>query len=147
VTVRNEGTGPIEIRNITVTFSWFGWYHGGWDGNTTITDIEDNTVAENDTSETFEVPFTVPAEGRAGLGPMSYVSVEVAYIWGDETKITWPPQTIDISIELPVTQSPNLTPILYLLGIDTVLLILALIGLFFVWMRKPTSVPLAPATG
>jgi hypothetical protein len=36
---------------------------------------------------------------------------------------------------------------LYLMGIDTVLLILVIIELVYVWMRKPTSVPLAPATG
>jgi len=140
VTVRNEGSGPIAIRNITVIFPWFGWYHGGWDGNETITDIEVNTVDENATSETFEVPFKVPAEGRAWV--RSSARVEVAYAWGDESDHE--SEDIYISIETPVTQSPNLTPILYLMGIDTILLILVIIGLFFVWMRKPT--PLPPAT-
>lgn len=143
VTVRNGGPGPIEIRNISVTFPWFGWYRGSWDGNATITDIEDNAVAENATSETFEVAFTVPAEGRTWV--RSSARVEVAYAWGDETAHAT--EDIYISIETPVTQSPNLTPILYLMGIDTILLILVIIGLFLVWMRKPTSAPPAPVTG
>jgi hypothetical protein len=140
VTVRNNGPGSIAIRNITVTFPWHGWYHGGWDGNITITDIEDNLVDENDTSGAFEVPFTVPAEGR----PFSYFwdMVKVGYTWGDKSYYTY--GYIDISIEAPVTQNPNLTPILYLMGIDTVLLILVIIGLVYVWMRKQT--PLPPAT-
>jgi len=140
VTVRNERDGPIAIRNVSVTFPWFGWYHGGWDGNETLTDIEDNLVDENATSETFEVPFTVPAEGR-GVSWISSTYVSVGYDWSN--KSAHASGYIDISIEAPVTQSPNLTPILYLMGIDTILLILALIGLFFVWMRKPTPMPAA----
>jgi len=142
VTVRNEGDGPIAIRNVSVTFPWFGWYHGGWDGNETLTDIEDNLVDENATSETFEVPFTVPAEGRGQeLMSLPITYVNVVYAWGN--KSAQASGYIDISIEAPVTQSPNLTPILYLLGIDTILLILVIIGLFFVWMRKPTPMPAA----
>jgi hypothetical protein len=141
VTVRNTGTGSIAIRNITVTFPWHGWYHGGWNGNITITDIEDNLVDENDTSGAFEVPFTVPAEGRS----FSYYwdMVKVGYTWGDKSYYAY--GHIDISIESPVTQNPNLTPILYLMGIDTILLILVIIGLVYVWMRKPTQLPLATA--
>lgn len=141
VTVRNEGPGPIEIRNITVTFPWFGWYHGDWDGNATITDIA-GAVAENAISETFEVSFTVPKEGRAWV---SSTHVNVVYAWLDKSDDK--DGYINIPIELAVTQSPNLTPILYLMGIDTILLILVIIGLFLVWMRKPTSAPPAPATG
>jgi len=143
VTVRNEGHGPIEIRNITVTFPWFGWYNGKWDGNETIKDI-DEAIAENATSETFEVPFTIPAEGR-GVSLASSAYVVVVYAWGEES--SYKDGYITIPIELPVTQSPNLTPILYLMGIDTVLLILVIIGLVYVWMRKPTSALPAPATG
>jgi len=148
VTVRNKGPGPIAIRNITVKFPWHGWYHGGWDGNVTMTDIEVNMVDENATSETFEVPFKVPAEGRGQeLMSLPITYVDVVYAWGDK-----PPAHadgyIDISIEAPVTQSPNLTPILYLMGVSTILLILALIGLFYVWgsLRKLTSAPPAPAS-
>jgi hypothetical protein len=147
VTMRNEGPGPIEIKNISVTFSWLGWYHGGWDGNETITDIEDNLVGENDTSEIFEVPFTVPAEGRPGVSLGSSADVYVGYTYTDGFKYT-PESSIAIPIELPVTQSPNLTPILYLMCVDTILLILVIIGLVYVWIRKPTSVlPAALATG
>ncbi len=145
VTVRNEGPGPIEIRNITIMFPWFGWYHGDWDGNWTKTDIEDKAVSENATSDTFEIPFTVPVEGRAWA--RSDARVEVAYAWGDESDHAG--KNIYISVELPVTQNPNLTPILYLMGVDTILLILAVTGLFYVWRgrRKPTLArPAAPAT-
>ncbi len=48
--------------------------------------------------------------------------------------------------EIKLQKSPNLTPTLYLMSTDTILLILVIIGLVYVWMRKPTSVPLAPAT-
>ena len=140
VTVRNEGPGPIEIKNITVTFPWFGWYDGKWDGNNTIKDI-DEAIALNDTSETFELPFAVPAEGR-GVSLASVASVNVVYAWLDKSDDEY--GYITIPIELPVTQNPNLTPMLYLMGIDTVLLILVIIGLVYVWMRKQT--PLPPAT-
>jgi len=143
VTVRNELPGPIAIRYINVTFPWYGWYHGSLEGKTNLTDIEDNMVDENVTSETFEVPFTIPTEGR-GLALGSSIHVNVGYAWGGD--LIWKPEDIYLSIELPVTQSPNLTPILYLMGVDTVLLILVIIGLVYVWMRKPTSVPPAPAT-
>lgn len=139
VTVRNEGPGPIAVRNINVTFPWYGWYHGGWDGKETILDIEDNTIDENATSETFEVPFTVPPEGRSWT--RGDALVEVAYEWGEESGYAG--GNIYISVELPVTQSPNLSPILYLMGAETVLLILVIVGLFFVWrnLRRPTLVP------
>ncbi len=140
VTVRNEGPGPIEIRNISVIFPWFGWYNGKWDGNDTLKDI-DVAIAENATSETFEFTFTVPAEGR-GLSSFSSAYVNVVYAWGDESADK--DEIITIPIELPVTQSPNLTPILYLMGVDTVLLILVILGLAYVWMRKPTQ--MQPAT-
>lgn len=143
VTVRNEGHGPIEIKNITVTFPWFGWYNGKWDGNDTIKDI-DEAIAENATSETFEFTFTVPAEGR-GVSLASSAYVDVVYTYTDGSASVYPPPSIVIPIELPVTQNPNLTPILYLMGIDTVLLILVIIGLVYVWMRKPTQLPLATA--
>ncbi len=142
MTLRNEGPGPIEIRNITIMFSWHGWYHGDWEGNSTITDIEDNTVAENATSDTFEVEFTVPKEGRVGLGLMSSAWVTVTYVWGDEPpKFEW--EEIDIPVETPVTQSKALTPILYLTAGITVLLILALAALYFVWvsLRRLTPTP------
>lgn len=144
VTVRNEGPGPIEIRKITVTYSWFGWYNGGWNGNETRTDIENNAVAENATSDTFKFTFTVPTEGR-GLMAIADTRVNVEYAWGEESADE--DGFITIPIETPVTQSPNLTLILYLMGISTVLLILVLIGLFLVWgsLRKLTSAP--PATG
>jgi hypothetical protein len=147
VTVRNEGPGPIEVENISVIFSWFGWYHGGWDGNETLTDIEDNLVGENDTSEVFEVPFTVPAEGRPGASLGSSARVLVGYTYTEGLDYVDDPEvpSIGIPIELPVTQNPNLTPILYLMGIDTVLLILVIIGLVYVWMRKQTPLPLATA--
>ena len=141
VTVKNGEHGPIEVRNITVTFSWFGWYNGKWDGNDTLKDI-DEAIAENATSETFEFTFTVPAEGR-GVSLASSASVVVVYAWGEES--SYKEGYITIPIELPVTQNPNLTPILYLMGIDTVLLILVIIGLVYVWMRKQT--PLPSATG
>lgn len=147
VTLRNEGPGPIEIRNITIMFSWHGWYHGGWEGNSTITDIEDNTVAENATSETFEVEFTVPQEGRVGLGLVSSAWVTVTYVWGDEPpKFEW--EEIGLPVEMPVTQSEALTPILYLTAGITVLLILALAVLYFVWLslRRLTPTPPAAAT-
>jgi hypothetical protein len=139
VAIRNEETGPIEIKNISVTFPWFGWYNGKWDGNETIKDIDD-AIAGNATSDTYVVSFSVPAEGR---DVMAYTNVQVGYLWGDE--LHYEPGSIYISIETPVTQNPNLTPILYLMGIDTVLLILVIIGLAYVWMRKQT--PLPSATG
>jgi hypothetical protein len=141
VTVRNDGHGPIEIKNITVTFPWFGWYNGKWDGNDTLKDIN-TAIAENATSETFELPFTIPAEGR-GVSLASSAYVVVVYTWGEES--SYEDGYLTIPIELPVTQNPNLTPILYLMGIDTVLLILVIIGLVYVWMRKPTQLPLATA--
>ncbi|NIR87297.1 hypothetical protein GWO13_06895 [Candidatus Bathyarchaeota archaeon] len=139
VTVRNEGPGPIAVRNISVTFPWFGWYQGGWDGNLTVADIGNNTVDEKSVSETFEVEFTVPAEGRPWT--WNNALVEVAYAWGEESD--YAREYMPISIETPVTQSPNLTPMLYLMGANTILIVLAIIALFYVWasQRRLTQVP------
>lgn len=142
VTVRNEGPGPIAIRNIEVTFPWFGWYHGSWTGNVTITEIEDNLVDENAASKEFEVQFTVPTEGQAGITGNAEVSVE--YKWLDKT--TSVTEHIPILTEWPVTQGELLTPIYYSTVAILVLLILAIVVLVFLWLtlRKLTLPPVAP---
>lgn len=144
ITVRNEGPGPIAIRTISVTFPWFGWYHGGWTGNETLTDLEDSLVDENDTSIEFEVEFTVPAEGRAAISSVATVTVE--YEWSDESDSET--EYIPIEVEIPVTQSEVLPLILSLTAFITVLFIIVLIALFFVWLsfRKLTLAPAASAS-
>ncbi len=139
VTVRNEGPYFIAIRKIKITFPWFGWYHGNWTGNATRTEIEENLLDKNQTSEPIEFEFTVPAEGRGGITNAARVSVE--YEWGDETDSVT--EYIPILIEWPITQSEALAPILYLTAGITVLFILALIALFFMWLslRKLASSP------
>ncbi len=141
VTVRNEGPAIIAIRKIKVTFPWFGWYHGNWTGNETRTEIEEDLLDKNETSESIEFEFTVPAEGRGGITNAARVSVE--YQRGERTDSVT--EYIPIEIEVPVTQSEALAPILYLTAGITVLFILALIALFFMWLslRKLALSPTA----
>ncbi len=69
ITIRNTGTGPIEINNVTLTFpQWMIFTEDGWDplGNKTIP-YEPAIIVTSKTVESLEaITFTVPTDGRAG---------------------------------------------------------------------------------
>lgn len=139
ITVWNNATGPIEIKNITVTFPWF--VLEGRETKT-IETIEDAALSANQTSDPFPVSFTVPAEGRRWDGSSAYV--EVYYLLGEETEHEF--QFIWIRVDQLAAQSEVLTPIYYATIVIIILLIITLIALILVWwsLRKLTLAPPAP---
>lgn len=142
ITVWNNATGPIEIKNITVTFPWF--VLEGRETKT-IEDIEDAALSANETSDPFTVSFTVPAEGRKWYGISA--DVKVNYILGEEPEHE--SQSIWIIVEQLAAQGTVLTPIYHATIVIIVLLILTLLALILMWwsLRKLTlAPPAAPAT-
>lgn len=127
ITVWNNATGPIEIKNITVTFPWF--VLEGRETKT-IEDIEDAALSTNTTSDPFPVSFTVPAEGRTWTWNAE-ADVKVSYVLGEE--LSYEDQSIWIRIDQLTTQSEVLTPIYYAAIAIIVLLLLTLLALVLVW--------------
>lgn len=135
VTVWNNATGPIEIKNITVTFPWFVLEGRETE---TIEDIE-TALSANETSEPFLVSFTVPAEGRRWYG--SNADVKVYYLLGE--KLDHEDQSIGIRIDQMAGQSEVLTPIYTAMIVMIALLVLTLLALILtLWsLRKLILAP------
>jgi hypothetical protein len=129
ITVRNKGPGDIILKNITVEFPWYGWYHEEWQGNATIT--VDKALNEG-AFETYSLQFNVPSESRSQWMPMEEAKIVVKYAFG--AKIFDPGSTIPINIATPVYDE-NIAPIYYLSVILTIAVIILNIELYFVWRR------------
>jgi len=136
ITVWNNATGPIEIKNITVTFPWFVLEGRETE---TIEDIEDAALSANETSDPFIVSFTVPAEGRRWYG--SNADVKVYYLLGE--KLDHEDQSIGIRIDQMAGQSEVLTPIYTAMIVMIALLVLTLLALILtLWsLRKLILAP------
>lgn len=142
IIVWNKATGPIQIESISVLFPWYGLEGRE---NKTVKDI-DTAISGNDTSDPFTVSFTIPTEGRKWAWT---ADVYVKYILGEEPK--WAYDYTEIRVEQLTTQGELLTPIYYSVVAITILLIIAILAVFFVWLslRKltlPPAAPVAPAT-
>jgi hypothetical protein len=62
ITVRNQGTQAFTVENISITYPWFSYVNGAWNGNVTTTGIT-SAIAENQNYNT-QYSFTVPTDGR-----------------------------------------------------------------------------------
>jgi len=65
ITVRNDRTDSIEIRNVTIRFPWFAYVQDHWEGNETIKGTPVDTISSEGGHYYREVKFTVPNDGRA----------------------------------------------------------------------------------
>lgn len=105
VTVKNTGTLPFTVKNVTVIFPWMAFITDHWDGN--FTDNGPNNAGINDAlaiGQTFnkQYSFTVPTDGRAsnlfGFTRGIQVSIGTDIGQGAGPQIQTPSTTATISI-------------------------------------------------
>ncbi|MBS7633466.1 hypothetical protein KEJ15_07635 [Candidatus Bathyarchaeota archaeon] len=69
----NDRTSAVEVKNITLRFAnWLAYVNGAWVGNQTFT-YTGKTISSKSTL-IFELPFTVPSDGRA-VGTTAYLEI------------------------------------------------------------------------
>jgi hypothetical protein len=73
ITVRNEGSQALTVKNITVVYPWMAFITDHWDGNFTATGIN-QALSQNQNYNT-QFTFTLPTDGRAHT---NYASITVA---------------------------------------------------------------------
>jgi hypothetical protein len=69
ITVRNEGSQALTVKNITVDYPWMAFITDHWDGNFTATGIN-QALSQNQNYNT-QYAFTIPSDGRAHSGEIS----------------------------------------------------------------------------
>src|SRR2546429_394049 len=69
ITVRNEGSQALTVKNITVDYPWMAFITDHWDGNFTATAIT-QPLSETQNSNTQNT-FTCPTDGSAHGAPPS----------------------------------------------------------------------------
>jgi len=79
ISVLNNRTEPIEIKNITIEYPWFAYdaEKGEWVGNATIK-LEPAEILASEGGKYYkEVAFTIPTDGRVAQYPYSAAEVEI----------------------------------------------------------------------
>jgi len=71
ITVRNEGSQAVTVKNITVDYPWMAFITDHWDGNFTATAIN-QALSQNQNYNT-QYTFTLPTDGRAHSGSASII--------------------------------------------------------------------------
>jgi len=69
ITVRNEGSQALTVKNVTIDYPWMAFITDHWDGNFTATGIN-QALSQNQNYNT-QYTFTVPTDGRAHSGTIS----------------------------------------------------------------------------
>jgi hypothetical protein len=67
VTVKNLGTQSFTVKNVTVVLPWMAFITDHWDGNFTVTAINQPVGTPGGTFNA-QYPFTVPNDGRGHSG-------------------------------------------------------------------------------
>src|SRR5260370_17717499 len=70
ITVRNEGSQAVTVKNITVDYPWMAFITDHWDGNSTYAITPVAALAQGQNYNT-QYTFTVPTDGRAHSGTIS----------------------------------------------------------------------------
>ena len=131
VTIRNQGTQAFTVKNISITYPWFGFVTDHWDGNSTTNNIN-QAVAENQNYNT-QFSFTVPTDGRAASIAGGEISVTVGTDIAGGTYMN--PVHVPIGYTIPTYQPLSLgsstLPIIQiaLLGIAVVMLAMVWMGI------------------
>jgi hypothetical protein len=129
ITVRNEGSQALTVKNITVAYPWMAFVTDHWDGNFTATGIN-QALSQNQNFNT-QYTFTIPSDGRAHSGSISIVV-------GTDVP-NGPYQFLDAFASLsiaaatyqPLSLTSSVLPIIeiVLLGIAVVMLALVFMGI------------------
>jgi hypothetical protein len=127
ITVRNEGSQAITVKNITVVYPWMAFITDHWDGNFTATGIN-QALSQNQNYNT-QFSFTLPTDGRAHSGEAS-IGVYTDVPTGQYQFLqAFASITVAGATYQPLGVSSSLLPIL-----SIVLLGIAVVMLFFVYM-------------
>jgi hypothetical protein len=124
ITVRNTGTAPLSIKNVTVKFTnWMAYTEKGWDplGNQTIIYESAVIVEEKKAKALPDITFTVPKDSRA-----TNTNVEIWIYTNEPTPI---PAMTYIHVVDPSTQNSlnAMNSIVTLLTVGVILLVISAI--------------------
>lgn len=141
ITLLNYRDEAIEVRNITIMYSWFNFVDGEWQGNTTIIPSDtEKALASNGGMLAKEDIFTVPDDGRAQM--YNWVQIIVYTDRG----IFQPPNTLISIASQPASTIADVDKIVTLLTVQIVLIVVCcLIIAAAVFMARPRS-PFATPT-
>jgi hypothetical protein len=127
ITVRNEGSQAITVKNITVDYPWMAFITDHWDGNFTATGIN-QALSQNQNYNT-QFTFTLPTDGRAHSGE-ALVTVRTDVPNGQYQSLDASTFiTVAAATYQPLGLSSSILPI-----VSIVLLGIAVVMLFFVYM-------------
>lgn len=130
ITIRNQGTQAFTVKNVSITYPWFGFVTDHWDGNSTTNNIN-QAVAQNQNYNT-QFSFTVPTDGRASyISSGREITITVGTDIGGgtyENPVSTPIQ-FTIPTYQPLSLASSTLPI-----IQIVLLGIAVVMLALVWM-------------
>jgi len=129
ITVRNEGSQALTVKNITVVYPWMAFITDHWDGNFTATGIN-QALSQNQNYNT-QYTFTLPTDGRAHSGSASItVGTDVP-----NGQYQFLPASAFITVAgatyQPLSLTSSVLPIIeiVLLGIAVVMLALVFMGI------------------
>ena len=129
ITVRNEGSQAITVKNITVVYPWMAFITDHWDGNFTTGTIN-QALSQNQNYNT-QFTFTIPTDGRAHSGTISItVTTDVPngqYQFLDASAFI----SMAAAAYQPLSLGSSVLPIveIVLLGIAVVMLALVYMGI------------------
>jgi len=127
ITVQNEGSQALTVKNITVNYPWMAFITDHWDGNFTATGIN-QALSQNQNYNT-QYAFTIPTDGRAHSGSTS-ITVRTDVPNGPYQFLG---ASASISVAgasyLPLVLSSSILPV-----VSIVLLGIAVVMLAFVYM-------------
>lgn len=129
ITIRNLGTQAFTVKNISITYPWFGYVTDHWDGNVTINNIN-QAVAQNQNYNT-QYSFTIPTDGRGTSVFGGDISIIVGTDIGGGSYLPTHDQALPMTIPTyqPLSLASSTLPI-----ITIVLLGIAVVMLALVWM-------------
>lgn len=147
IALLNYRDEAIEVRNITIRYSWFNYVNGKWEGNVTIIPADaEKALSSNGGKLEKQATFTVPNDGRVS----PYYGSLGAYItvYTDRGVYpTTPPHEVFVPItvaNLPPETLVDMDKLITLFTVQIVLIVictLILAAAIFLSTRKPAMPP------
>ena len=138
ITIRNAGTSPIEVRNVTLAFAkWMMYTEDGWDplGNQTIRYSTALIIASNTTDTLDTIRFTVPTDGRAGSTRLDIlVYTDKPAPIGYSTTVN----VVDSSTLSLLRALDNMVTILALVAVSAIIAAVIIAAVVFLSARRPS---------
>ena len=145
IVVRNDRTDQdLIIKNITITYPWFGYTGDKWEGNDTIKVDPPPVITKNGGTYTKSVDFNIPTDGRVttSIYGAPHIGIRVTV---DESPYYYP-TTGDYQVPIYIKSTPiyasfeDMDRIVTLFTIQVVLVIVCTIiiaATIFLSVRRP----------